>query len=117
MEIKKRGGVVGDLISGTGGLIITTVVILVIVSTLLGANLLNDTTHTNSTFDENGYINPNETYYQLGVTHNSSRFGFVIIEALNDTDDILITVEDEAHGELGDLITKARHIIEESRYE
>lgn len=37
---KKKGGVVGDLISGTGGLIITTVVILVVVSTLLGANLL-----------------------------------------------------------------------------
>ena len=36
----KRGGVVGDLISGTGGLIITTVVILVVISTLLGASLL-----------------------------------------------------------------------------
>ena len=39
-KFKKRGGVVGDLISGTGGLIITTVVILVVISTLLGANLL-----------------------------------------------------------------------------
>ena len=36
----KKGGVVGDLIAGTGGLIITTVVILVVISTLLGANLL-----------------------------------------------------------------------------
>ena len=40
MKFKKKGGVVGDLISGTGGLIITVVVILVVVSTLLGANLL-----------------------------------------------------------------------------
>jgi hypothetical protein len=40
MKINKKSGVVGDLISGTGGLIITTVVILVVISTLLGANLL-----------------------------------------------------------------------------
>ncbi len=38
----KKGGVVGDLINGTGGLIIGVIVILVIVSTLLGANLLAD---------------------------------------------------------------------------
>jgi hypothetical protein len=37
---KKKAGVVGDLINGTGGLIIGVIVILVIVSTLLGANLL-----------------------------------------------------------------------------
>ena len=40
--LKKKGGVVGDLISGTGGLVILTVVILVVISTLLGANLLTD---------------------------------------------------------------------------
>lgn len=39
-SIQKKGGVVGDLINGTGGLIIGVIVILVIVSTLLGANLL-----------------------------------------------------------------------------
>ena len=47
---EKKGGVVGDLISGTGGLIITTVVILVVISTLLGANLLTaDSTYANAT--------------------------------------------------------------------
>lgn len=47
---KKKGGVVGDLISGTGGLIITTVVILVVISTLLGANLLTSgSTYENTT--------------------------------------------------------------------
>lgn len=40
MKYNKRGGVVGDLVAGTGGLIITVVLILVVVSTLLGANLL-----------------------------------------------------------------------------
>ena len=39
-KTNKKGGVVGDLISGTGGLIISVIVVLVIVSTLLGANLL-----------------------------------------------------------------------------
>ena len=38
--MKKKSGVVGDLISGTGGLIIGVIIVLVIVSTLLGANLL-----------------------------------------------------------------------------
>lgn len=50
MKFSKKGGVVGDLISGTGGLIITVVVILVVVSTLLGANLLTSgSTYDNAT--------------------------------------------------------------------
>ena len=50
MKFKKKGGVVGDLISGTGGLIITTVVILVVISTLLGASLLtSDSIYDNAT--------------------------------------------------------------------
>jgi len=36
----KKYGVVGDLVSGTAGLVIGTIIVLVIVSTLLGANLL-----------------------------------------------------------------------------
>ena len=43
MKFNKKGGVVGDLINGTGGLIIGVIVILVIVSTLMGANLLSGT--------------------------------------------------------------------------
>jgi hypothetical protein len=39
-KIHKKGGVVGDLISGAGGLIIGVIVALVIISTLLGAGLL-----------------------------------------------------------------------------
>ena len=38
--VKKKGGVVGDLVSGTAGLIVLVIVTLVIVSTLLGASLL-----------------------------------------------------------------------------
>lgn len=40
MYKQKKGGVVGDLINGAGGLIIGVIVVLVIISTLLGANLL-----------------------------------------------------------------------------
>lgn len=40
MKLNKKGGVVSDTISGVGGLVITVIITLVIVSTLLGANLL-----------------------------------------------------------------------------
>ena len=40
MKRNKKGGVIGNLISGTGSLVILVVLVLVIVSTLLGANLL-----------------------------------------------------------------------------
>jgi len=46
MEKKRKSGVVGDLVNGAGGLIIAVVIILVIVSTLLGANLLTGTENT-----------------------------------------------------------------------
>jgi len=37
---EKKGGIVSDLIAGVGGLVILVIITLVIVSTLLGANLL-----------------------------------------------------------------------------
>ncbi len=49
MKIQKKGGVVGDLINGTGGLIVMTVVVLVIVSTLMGASLLTGAYNTSAT--------------------------------------------------------------------
>jgi len=48
----KKGGIVGDIVQGTGGLIIGTIIVLVIVSTLLGANLLTeDSVEDNATSD------------------------------------------------------------------
>jgi len=49
--MRKKSGVVGDLISGTGGLIIGVIIVLVIVSTLLGANLLTNGTTYDITAD------------------------------------------------------------------
>ncbi len=43
----KKGGLVGDIVNGTGGLIIGVIITLVIVSTLLGADLLT----ADSTYD------------------------------------------------------------------
>jgi len=43
LKSKHKAGVVGDLINGTGGLVIMVIIVLVIVSTLLGANLLTGT--------------------------------------------------------------------------
>ena len=37
---KRKGGIVNDLVNGTGGLIISIVLIFIVLSTLLGANLL-----------------------------------------------------------------------------
>ncbi len=47
-KINKRSGVVSDLVSGVGGLIISVIIILVIISTLLGASLLSGTYNTTS---------------------------------------------------------------------
>ena len=40
---KKKAGIVGDLVSGTGGLVIGVIIVFVIVSTLMSANLLTGT--------------------------------------------------------------------------
>lgn len=46
MPMNKRGQVVSQLISGTGGLVITVVIILVITSTLMTTNLLSGDANT-----------------------------------------------------------------------
>ena len=72
MISKKRFGVVGDLISGTGGLIVLTIVVLVIISTLLGANLLgsDDTTTYTITNETGAFVNI--TGYTLAQVNTST---------------------------------------------
>lgn len=82
MDKSKRGGVVGDLITGTGGLIVLTIVILVIVSTLLGANLLRGTATTTSASDTN--IGINSTGHTLASFDVLNR-GYTVTEVLNNT--------------------------------
>ena len=47
--LMKKGGVVGDLVSGTGGLVVLVIVTLVIISTLLGASLISGDRNLNVT--------------------------------------------------------------------
>ena len=73
MKQTKKGGVVSDLISGTGGLVITTVVILVVISTLLGANLLT----TGSTYD-NAVTNMSANFTE-GIDNVSSKIPTILL--------------------------------------
>ena len=81
--INKKGQVITGLVSGTGALVITVVVILVIISTLLGANLLGSVFTSTSVTEEIGWNNDSE--YQLGTTANATRYDFVINGAANIT--------------------------------
>ena len=42
-KIHKKGGVVSELISGTGGIVLFTIIAFVIISTIMGAGLLTGT--------------------------------------------------------------------------
>jgi hypothetical protein len=82
MRSLKKGGIVGDLVSGTGGLIVLVVIMLVIVSTLLTANLFTRSTQTINITDEGhlqaGIIYLNQTGWQLGNSSNSSRSSYSV---------------------------------------
>ena len=39
-KMNKKGGVISDLLSGTGGLVIQVILIFVVIATIIGANLL-----------------------------------------------------------------------------
>ena len=86
-KLIKKGGVVGDLISGTGGLIVLTIVVLVIVSTLLGANLLRNSTSTSTVSDEQGFMNG--TFYLLDEW-DSTYYGYSITNVTNRTNGVEI---------------------------
>ena len=86
MKKFKRGGMVGDIINGTGGLIVLTVLVFVIVSTLLAANLLGaDSTSAETTTDETGAWINSTTYYLGGGTINTSRSNYAITGIINTT--------------------------------
>jgi len=55
--MRKKSGVVGDLISGTGGLIVGVIIVLVIISTLMGASLLSGTYDTTAVSMSQNFTN------------------------------------------------------------
>jgi len=90
MKFKKKGGVVGDIISGTGGLILLTVIVLIIVSTLLATDLFSTSATSfhaviNETDTDSGLF-VNETGIAL-TRANASNSGYAITAVWNATDD------------------------------
>ena len=91
MKSEKKGGIVGDIVSGTAGLIIIVIVALVITSTLLGANLLTGSPQvvsSGATNDEAGWIN-NTPYILGGGAVNDTRSNYVAT-AYNSSDGSII---------------------------
>ena len=84
----EQQGVVGNLISGTGGLIIGVIIVLVIVSTLLAADLLRSNATTITAQDDESWLNG--TTYTLS-TVDGLNSGFAIVTILNNTDSVPIT--------------------------
>ncbi len=81
MKSNKKAGVVGDLISGTGGLIIVTIIVFVIVSTLLAANIITDSTPTSTITNEAGaYLNA--TTYTVDSS-GADQFNSLVITGAN----------------------------------
>lgn len=89
---QKKGGIMTNLVAGVGGLIVVTLVIFVVVTTLLDANLFEDKVTNNVTINnEKGW--GNSTGYFLGGTLgdiNSSRSSYNITAAANWSDGLQI---------------------------
>ena len=83
-KLNKKAGVVGDLISGTGGLIILTVIVFIIVSTLLAANIISDLTSGKTVTSESGAW-LNTTPYTVSTSTAEGFTGLAITGADNYT--------------------------------
>ncbi len=69
----KKGGIVNDVVQGTGGLIIGVIIVLVIVSTLLGANLLT------SGSDEEAAANNMNANFTVGLNNISEKIPTILL--------------------------------------
>lgn len=83
----KKGGVVTNVVMGVGGLVIGVIVILIITSTLLNADLLEKTPVT--VIDE-ASVWLNETNYTVTDATVAGFSGFAITSAINATDNTTI---------------------------
>ena len=75
IKSKKGEGIVTSLISGVGSLIIGVIITLVIVSTLLGANLLNDQPSMNAT------VHQMSANFTAGIDNVSSKIPTILLIA------------------------------------
>lgn len=70
----KKGGIVTELISGVGGLVILVVITLVIISTILGANLLSAGTYNNTAQDM-------AANFSVGINNVSAKIPTILLIA------------------------------------
>lgn len=81
--MNKKGGIVTDLIGGTGNLIILVVIVLVIISTILGANLLTATRTAKTVTNESDYtgavVFANRTGYTLADSGVSGSYAITTV--------------------------------------
>lgn len=103
----KKGGLTFSTVIGVGGLIIVTIIMLIVVSTINGADLLGSQTVTSNTVvnETNGYIN--ETGYYLGGVFNASRSNFAITAAYNVSGTLLIPSGNYTVDSTSGLVTNA----------
>ncbi len=76
---KKKGGLIGDIVGGVGGLVILVVITLIVIGTLIGANLLkggvpetkvsNETINLNSSAGLVKLAEWNEEYHDYTILH------------------------------------------------
>jgi len=71
----KKGGIVNDVVQGTGGLVIGVIIVLVITSTLLGASLLTDGS-TEDTAADNMQAN-----FTAGIDNISAKIPTILLIA------------------------------------
>jgi len=83
----KKGAIVTDTVSGVGGLIIGVVIILIIVSTLLGANLF--TKESVTTRNETGAFINGTGYTLAGVTDTGAS-GYAILQVINNSGILIV---------------------------
>ena len=75
IQKSKKGGIVNDVVQGTGGLVIGVIIVLVITSTLLGANLLTAGGVANATASEM------QLNFTVGIDNISAKIPTILLIA------------------------------------
>lgn len=86
MNTNKKGGITTSTVMGVGGLVIVSIVILVVISTINGANLLGATpTVTETVTSQNAWLN--QTGFQLNSNSSLTTRTWTVTQIKNTTDD------------------------------
>ena len=89
LKLRKKGGIVGDIVEGAGGLIILVIITLIVLGTLIGANLLKGGVATTTVLNESVLLNSSAGIEQLDY-YNPEWHDYTILLVRNETGDQLI---------------------------